>query len=171
MTKYSYQAINESGNTVSGDLEADSLDAKDMVCDFTVIKKAVAGCGGVLTVLVPWGTQKYASGTAQAVLDDSPPGARLIFSCGWHISMDGQDIYSRRLKLEEKLFGFVGRLFRVVDIDDQVEACRRVFASDTRWTVVQIRLMGLLKLKTVACGQSFMTSAQISRMGGMIRSE
>ena len=30
-----------------------------------------------------------------------------------------------------------GRLFRVVDIDDQVEACRRVFASDTLWTVVR----------------------------------
>jgi hypothetical protein len=25
----------------------------------------------------------------------------------------------------------------VVDLDDQVEACRRVFASDTRWTVVR----------------------------------
>jgi hypothetical protein len=25
----------------------------------------------------------------------------------------------------------------MVDIDDQVEACRRVFASDTRWTVVR----------------------------------
>ena len=24
-----------------------------------------------------------------------------------------------------------------MDIDDQVEACRRVFASDTRWTVVR----------------------------------
>ncbi len=29
------------------------------------------------------------------------------------------------------------RLVPVVDIDDQVEACRRVFASDTRWTVVR----------------------------------
>jgi hypothetical protein len=105
--------------------------------DRDVIKQAVEGCDGVLTVLVPWGMQQYSTGTAQAVLDDSPPGARLIFSCGWHISMDGQDIYSRRLKLEEKLFGFVGRLFRVVDIDDQVEACRRVFASDTKWTVVR----------------------------------
>jgi len=26
---------------------------------------------------------------------------------------------------------------RFADIDDQVEACRRVFASDTRWTVVR----------------------------------
>jgi hypothetical protein len=31
----------------------------------------------------------------------------------------------------------IGRLTRFGDIDDQVEACRRVFASDTRWTVVR----------------------------------
>ena len=37
--------------------------------DREVIKKAVAGCDGVLTVLVPWGVQQYSSGTAQAVLD------------------------------------------------------------------------------------------------------
>ena len=29
------------------------------------------------------------------------------------------------------------RLARFADLDDQVEACRRVFASDTRWTVVR----------------------------------
>ena len=29
------------------------------------------------------------------------------------------------------------RLTRIVDIDDQVEACRRVFASKARWTVVR----------------------------------
>jgi hypothetical protein len=34
-------------------------------------------------------------------------------------------------------FGWLARLFRVADLDDQVEACRRVFASDTRWTVVR----------------------------------
>jgi len=34
----------------------------------------------------------YSSGTAQAVLDCAEPGARLIFSCGWHISKDGEDI-------------------------------------------------------------------------------
>jgi hypothetical protein len=32
---------------------------------------------------------------------------------------------------------WLGRLFRVVEIDDQVEACRRVFASDRQWTVVR----------------------------------
>ena len=105
--------------------------------DRRVIEKAVAGCDGVLTVLVPWGVQNYASGTAQAVLDSAPQGARLIFSCGWHISRDGQDRYSRRFKWSVATFGWLARLLRVADIDDQVEACRRVFASDTRWTVVR----------------------------------
>ena len=105
--------------------------------DRQVIQQAVAGCDGVLTVLVPWGTQQYSSGTAQAVLDYAPEGARLVFSCGWHITLDGKDEFSRKLKLETKIFSFIGRLFRVVDIDDQVEAARRIFASDTLWTVVR----------------------------------
>ena len=105
--------------------------------DREVIKKAVAGCDGVLTVLVPWGVQQYSSGTAQAVLDYAPPGARLIFSCGWHITRDGKDVYSRRSQWTVRVFGWLGRLLRVTELDDQVEACRRVFASDTRWTVVR----------------------------------
>jgi hypothetical protein len=105
--------------------------------DRAVIKTAVDGCDGVLTVLVPWGMHHYASGTAQAVLDLAPPGARLIFSCGWHISRDGKDIYPLKLKLFATVFGFIARLLRLVDLNDQVEACRRVFASDTRWTVVR----------------------------------
>ena len=105
--------------------------------DRAVIEKAVEGCDGVLTVLVPWGVQQYSSGTAQAVMDYAQPDARLIFSVGWHITMDGQDVYSRTLKAQEKIGGWLGKLFRVVEIDDQVEACRRVFASDTRWTVVR----------------------------------
>ena len=105
--------------------------------DHEVIKKAVAGCDRVLTVLVPWGIQQYSSGTAQAVLDYARPDARLIFSCGWHITRDGQDVYSRSFKTFLKAFTWIGRLFRLVEIDDQVEACRRVFASATRWTVVR----------------------------------
>ena len=105
--------------------------------DREVIKKAVAGCDGVLTVLVAWGVNQYSSGTAQAVLDYAPPDARLIFSCGWHITRDGQDVYSWTFKALLKVFGWLGRLLRAVDIDDQVEACRRVFASDARWTVVR----------------------------------
>jgi hypothetical protein len=105
--------------------------------DREVIKKAVAGCDGVLTVLVPWGAQHYAAGTAQAVLDYAQPGTRLIFSCGWHITRDGQDVYSRTLKVEEKFARLFGRLTRIIDLEDQIEACRRVFDSSTRWTVVR----------------------------------
>jgi hypothetical protein len=105
--------------------------------DREVVKQAVAGCNGVLTVLVPWGVQQYSSGTAQAVLDYARPGARLVFSCGWHITRDGKDVYPWSLKAQVKLGGWIGRLFRTFDIDDQVEACRRIFASDTRWTVVR----------------------------------
>jgi hypothetical protein len=102
-----------------------------------VIGKAVAGCDGVLTVLVPWGTQHYSTGTAQAVLDHAQPGARLIFSCGWHITRDGQDVYPASLMREEKIARWMSRLTGIIDIDDQIEACRRVFASDTLWTVVR----------------------------------
>ncbi len=102
-----------------------------------VIKQAVADCDGVLTVLVPWGRQQYSTGTAQAVLDFARPGARLIFSCGWHITRDGLDKYSNALKWLERATRWIGTITRLVDIDDQIEACRRVFASDTRWTVVR----------------------------------
>ena len=102
-----------------------------------VIERAVSGCDGVLTVLAPWGVQQYSSGTAQAVMDFSKPDARLIFSCGWHISRDGQDVYTWKLKAFEKIFGTLARLFRLVELDDQFEACRRIFTSDTKWTVVR----------------------------------
>jgi hypothetical protein len=105
--------------------------------DRAVIQQAVAGCGGVLTVLFPWGNQHSSSGTAQAVLDYAPPDARLIFSCGWHISRDGKDVYPPSMGREEKIARWLTRIIPIVDIDDQVEACRRVFASDTRWTVVR----------------------------------
>jgi hypothetical protein len=105
--------------------------------DREVIRRAVAGCDGVLVVLVPRGMRGYATGTAQAVLDHAEPGARLVFSCGWHISRDGEDRYSRLFKLKVALFSLAGRLSRQADLDDQVEATRRIFASDTRWTVVR----------------------------------
>ena len=105
--------------------------------DREVIKTAVAGSDGVLTVLVPWGVQQYSTGTAQAVLDYAQPDARLIFSCGWHISLDGKDVYSLKLKVFVNVFGRLAWLARFADVGDQVEACRRVFASEIRWTVVR----------------------------------
>ena len=73
------------------------------------------------------------------MLDYAPPGTRLVFSCGWHISLDGQDVYSWKLKALVNIAGPLAKLARFADLDDQVEACRRVFASDTRWTVVRGR--------------------------------
>ncbi len=104
--------------------------------DRDVIERAASGCDGVLTVLVPIGREHYSSTTAQAILDLAPPGARLIFSSGWHITRDGQDVYPWKVKalvLAARLAKLTGR----VDLDDQVEACRRIFASDTRWTLVR----------------------------------
>ncbi len=105
--------------------------------DREVVKRAVEGCDGVLVVLAPWGIHGYSTGTAQAVLDYAPPGARLVFSCGWHITRDDRDVYSWKLRTLVRVAGPLARLVRVADLDDQVEACRRVFESDTRWTVVR----------------------------------
>lgn len=105
--------------------------------DADVIRKAVAGCDAVLTVLVPWGVNGYSTGNAQAVMDHAPKDARLVFSCGLHISRDGLDVYPRKLKFMVNVFGPIGRLLRFADLNDQVEACRRIFESDRRWTVVR----------------------------------
>ena len=48
--------------------------------DREVIRKAVAGCDGILTVLAPRGVHGYSAGTAQAVLDFASPAARVVFS-------------------------------------------------------------------------------------------
>ncbi len=105
--------------------------------DRAVIAKAVAGCDGVLTVLVPWGMSNYSSSTAQAVLDLAPLEARLVFSCGWLITRDGKDVFSSMFNVLVNFGGWVGRMLRVGQVDDQVEACRRIFASPRKWTVVR----------------------------------
>jgi NADPH:quinone reductase-like Zn-dependent oxidoreductase len=105
--------------------------------DPKVLKKALKGCDGVLTVLVPWGVDGYSTKTAQAVLDLAPPDARLVFSCGWHITRDGKDVYSRKFRWMVGAFGWFARLIRMADLQDQIEACRRIFESGRRWTVVR----------------------------------
>ena len=85
----------------------------------------------------PGAFSRYSTTTAQAVLDFARPGARLIFSCGWHITRDGKDVYAFSLRVQMRVFPWLLRLTRVADINDQVDACRRVFASDTLWTVVR----------------------------------
>jgi hypothetical protein len=98
--------------------------------DRDVIERAVAGCDGVLVVLVPRGMHGYATGTPQAVLDHAEPGTAVS-------PATGQDDYTWKLKALVNVGGRLARLARFVDLDDQVEATRRIFASDTRWTVVR----------------------------------
>lgn len=105
--------------------------------DERVIREAIKDCDGVLTVLVPWGVHHYASGTARAVLDHARPDARLVFSCGWHISRDDHDVYSLRFRLMVSIFGKIARWLRIVDLSDQEAAGRLIFASSRRWTVVR----------------------------------
>lgn len=105
--------------------------------DRAVIDRAVEGCDGVLCVLAPWGVKDYASGTARAVLDLAPAGARLIFSCGWHISRDGTDRYGWYIRFMVSVAGPVFRALRLVDLGDQVRATNLIFASDRDWTVVR----------------------------------
>lgn len=105
--------------------------------DREIIRRAVAGCQGVLTVLAPWGVNDYSSGTARAVIDCSEPDARLVFSCGWHISKDGKDVYSSIFVAVLAVVSWIAKLLRFVDLGDQVEACRLIFASHKRWTVVR----------------------------------
>lgn len=105
--------------------------------DEAVIARAVDGCDGVLTVLAPWGLRDYSSGTARAVLTHARPDARLVFSCGWHITRDGKDRYSRLFLAFVAFFAWLGRLVRMVDLQDQVRATDLIFGSDRRWTVVR----------------------------------
>jgi hypothetical protein len=59
------------------------------------------------------------------VLDYAQPGARLVFSCGWHITRDGQDVYSVKLKRLVKIRGGLARLAGVADLDDQLSSAAR----------------------------------------------
>ncbi|WAX76405.1 NAD(P)H-binding protein [Streptomyces sp. KMM 9044] len=76
--------------------------------DREAIRRAVAGCDAVLTALAPWGVRGYASKTAQAVLGLAPAGARLVFSCGRHITRDGKDAHSLKLRALVVVFGTAG---------------------------------------------------------------
>ncbi len=77
------------------------------------------------TWLLPLGYLVYKSDFLPRLSSTTPARAHAcIFSCGWHITRDGNDVYPQSLIREEKLARWLGRLTHIVDIDDQVEACR-----------------------------------------------
>ncbi len=105
--------------------------------DPATIARAVAGCDGVITVLVPWGTDGMATRTARAVLDHAAPGARLVFSTGWHAARDGRDHYTLPHRIKTSLIGLAVRLTGMADIADHKRAAALVYGSDRDWTVVR----------------------------------
>ncbi|WP_417310425.1 NAD(P)-dependent oxidoreductase [Devosia sp.] len=105
--------------------------------DPQLIAQAVKHCDGVLTVLVPWGTDGMASRTALAVLGHAADGARLVFSGGWHMRRDSRDRYPLLQSLVNWIFGRIARLTQMADIDDHKRAARLIFSSDKSWTLVR----------------------------------
>jgi hypothetical protein len=122
--------------------------------DRQVIARAVAGCDAVLTVLVPRGVHHYSSGTAQAVLDLARPGARLVFSCGYHITRDGQDVYSWKVRVLVNVAGRLARLFRLIDLAPLpgllVPLLRPLMKSPAQGAAPSIHLASALQLEQMS---------------------
>ena len=105
--------------------------------DPATISRAIAGCNGVLTVLVPWGKDGMATRTARAVLDHAEPEARLVFSMGWHAARDARDRYTIANRVSATLVGLTARLTGMADMGDHKRAASLVYRSDREWTVVR----------------------------------
>lgn len=105
--------------------------------DPEAIARATRGCDGVLTVLVPWGTTGMATRTAAGVLASADPGARLVFSMGWHAARDARDRYSLAERIKNALIGVAVRMTGYADIADHKRAAGLVYASKRDWTVVR----------------------------------
>ena len=104
--------------------------------DAAVVAEAAKDADGILTVLAPWGRGTYASDTARAVINAAKPDARLIFSCGWHITRDGKDRFSWKINAIIRVSP-VFRWLGLANIADQYTATDMIFDSGTNWTVVR----------------------------------
>lgn len=106
--------------------------------DREVIRKAVQGCGGVITIIIAPGRRStYATETVSAVLEEAKD-ARLVFS--------GSDGASQIVEGETRpfisrcelvFFGGIAWLFGLANISDMLASTELIYASQTRWTVVR----------------------------------
>lgn len=106
--------------------------------DRMVIRKAVQGCDGVITIIIAPGRRStYATDTIRAVLEEAKD-ARLVFS--------GSDGASQILegetkpwstRLEVALFGSIARVLGLANVSDMIASTELIYASPTRWTVVR----------------------------------
>jgi hypothetical protein len=106
--------------------------------DRGVIRRAVQGCDGVITIIIAPGRRStYATETVSAVLEEAGD-ARLVFSGSDGASqiVDGET-RSFRNRCELVLGGAIAWLFGLANVSDMLAATELIYASQTRWTVVR----------------------------------
>ena len=109
-----------------------------LTSDREVIRQAVQGCAGVITIIVAPGRRStYATDTVRNVLEEAKD-ARLVFSGSGGASqiLEGET-RSFRNRMEVALGGGIAWLFGLADISDMLASTELIYASDTRWTVVR----------------------------------
>jgi len=107
--------------------------------DRAVIRRAVKGCDGVITIIVaPDGRgSTYATETVRNVLAEAAD-ARLVFSGSQGASQirDGET-RSLRNRLELTFGRWIAWVLNVANISDMLASTELIYASTTRWTVVR----------------------------------
>ena len=68
---------------------------------------------------------------------NAPEHSPRLSPCGWHITLDGRDVYSWKVKALVNIAGPACEPGTVRRPGRPDRACRRVFASDTRWTILR----------------------------------
>ena len=79
---------------------------------------------------------RVGNGAGGARLRAARRAARVLVRVAHHPRRAGR-VFLEAQERSSRIGGRLARLARFADLDDQVEACRRVFESDTRWTVVR----------------------------------
>lgn len=103
-----------------------------------VIRQAVQGCDGVITIIVAPGRRStYATDTIRNVLEEAKD-ARLVFSGSDGASqiLEGET-RSFRNRMELALGGGIAWILGVANISNMLASTEIIYASDTRWTVVR----------------------------------
>lgn len=106
--------------------------------DREIIRKAVRGCDGVITVIVAPGRRStYATETVSAVLEEAK-NARLVFSGSKRASqiVEGETRpFINRCELV--LGGGIAWLLGLANISNMLASTELIYASQARWTVVR----------------------------------
>lgn len=109
-----------------------------LTADREVVRRAVAGCEGVITIIIAPGRKStFATDTIRNVLEEAPD-ARLVFSGsdGASATLPGEE-RSLLNRFELAFFGGIAGLFGLASVPNMIASTELVYASKTRWTVVR----------------------------------